>query len=134
MGLVIVMVYLLNVTLLKPINRILKERERRTKGRFREAQALLQIGSDKLREFEIRMREARAGGYLLLERERTSASLERERKVSEVKLEATRWLEDEKRKLQADEEQVKARLRKDARVRAREIGGQILGRAVSPIE
>jgi F-type H+-transporting ATPase subunit b len=134
LALVIVMVYLLNVTLLKPINRILEERERRTKGRFTEAQALLQTVSERLREFEIGMREARARGYLLLESERTSASRERERKVSEVKLEVTRWLDAEKRQLQADEEEVKARLLKDARVRAWEIGGQILGRAVSPIE
>ncbi len=34
LALIVVMVVLLNVTLLKPINRILEERERRTKGRM----------------------------------------------------------------------------------------------------
>lgn len=131
--LIIVMVALLNATLLRPINRILEERERRTKGRFREAQSLLSAVSQKLREYESRMREARAKGYLLLESERTAASSEREKKVSEVKAEVSRWLDEEKRRLQTDEEQVKTELREDARVRALEIGGQILGRPVREI-
>jgi F-type H+-transporting ATPase subunit b len=131
--LIIVMVALLNATLLRPINRVLEERERRTKGRFREAQSLLSAVSEKLREYESRMREARAGGYQLLEHERTAASSEREKRVSEVKAEVSRWLDEEKRRLQTDEEQVKAKLREDARVRALEIGGHILGRPVREI-
>ena len=42
--LIVVMVALLNATLLKPINRILEERDRRTKGRLSEAQSTLEHG------------------------------------------------------------------------------------------
>jgi len=124
------MVGLLNVTLLKPINRILEERERRTRGRVTEAQSILASVSAKLSEYETRMREARARGYVLLEEERTSATRERERKVAEVKAAVAGSLDDEKRALQIDEEQVRASLEIEARARALEIGRQILGRAV----
>jgi F-type H+-transporting ATPase subunit b len=126
------MVGLLNVTLLKPINRILEERERRTRGRFAEAESILVSVRAKLSEYETRMREARAQGYGLLEEERASASQERERKVAEVKAAVTGWLDEEKRALQIDEQQVKASLGTEALARALEIGGQILGRPIRP--
>lgn len=125
---------LLNATLLRPINRILEERERRTRGRFTEAESILVSVGEKLGEYETRLREARATGYMLLEEERTAASRERERKVAEVKEGVMRWLDEEKRALQIDEEHVKASLEKEARARALEIGGQILGRPIRPIE
>ena len=130
---VVVMVGLVNVTLLRPISRILEERERRTGGRFTEAESILVSVRGKLREYETRMREARATGYVLLEEERTAASRERERKVAEVKEGVIRWLNEEKRALQIDEEEVRASLEKEARSRALEIGGQILGRRIPDI-
>jgi F-type H+-transporting ATPase subunit b len=125
------MVGLLNLTLLKPINRILEERERRTKGRFTEAQSLIATADARLRDYETGMREARARGYKLLEEERGAASRERERSVAEVKAGVAHWLEEEKKALRVDEEQVKASLEKGARARALEIGAQILGRRIS---
>lgn len=130
LALVVVMVGLLNVTLLKPIHRILEERERRTRGRLSEAQDILASVSVKAREHENRMREARAGGYLLLEEERIAASREREQKLAEVRAEVVRWLDEEKRTLQIDEELVKGSLEIEARARALEIGSQILGRPI----
>ena len=38
---ILVMVFVLNATLFKPINRILEEREKRTRGRSGEAQDIL---------------------------------------------------------------------------------------------
>ena len=51
--LIVVMVSLLNVTLLKPLNRILAERERRTKGGSEEARATLANADEKLRPTRI---------------------------------------------------------------------------------
>ena len=74
LALIVVMVALLNVTLLRPINRILEERERRTKGRMGEAQRILADLDERTLEYQRRLREARGTGYLLLEEERTAAS------------------------------------------------------------
>jgi F-type H+-transporting ATPase subunit b len=132
--LIVVMVSLLNVTLLKPINRVLEERERRTKGRFGEAQSVLASIDEKMREYERQLREARASGYTLLELERSAASQEREQRVAGVKEEVTKWRDEEKAKLKRDEADVQASLMIDARLRASEIGGRILGRSVRSLE
>ena len=122
------MVALLNVTLLKPINRILEERDRRTKGRIGEAQRTLANVEERMLEYRRRLREARGTGYLLLEEERTAAARNREHLVSAVKAEVMQWQEQEKENLKEAEAEVKKSLTKDAGARAAEIGSRILGR------
>jgi F-type H+-transporting ATPase subunit b len=129
--LIIVMVSLLNATLLKPINRILAERERRTKGSSAEAQRVLAGVHDKMREYQQRLREARTKGYSLLDEERRAASRERESKVTGVKAEVARWIDQEKQALKRDEELARSSLIKDAEARASEIAARILGRSAN---
>lgn len=125
------MVALLNATLLRPINRILEDRERRTKGRMTEAQGLLDRVSEKLHDYEAGMREARASGYKVLEGMRAEATKSRQEKIAQMGGEVSTWLEEQKRTLAKDEEQVKATLGRDAKERALEISRQILGRPSS---
>jgi len=124
------MVALLNVTLLKPINRILEERDRLTKGRLSEAQRTLLIVHEKLLEYERRLREARAEGYSLMERERAVISEEKQRKLAEVKSEIARVLSAEREKLKTETAHVRGKLAVDARSIALEIGRQILRRPI----
>ena len=128
--LVVVMVGLLNLTLLRPINRILEERERRTKDQSNEAESALAEVREKLLEHESRTREARARGYRLLEGERAAATRERELRMLAVKADVTSWLDGEKRALRIYQEQAQETLGQEARKRAVEIGGQILGRSI----
>ena len=130
LAVIVIMVALLNATLLKPINRILEERERRTKGRLSEAQELLATVDHKLQEYERRLREARSEGYALMEQERMLLSRERERKVAEVKSEIASWLSNQKEKLRSEADEVRARLKVDARTRGLEISQQILHRQI----
>jgi F-type H+-transporting ATPase subunit b len=129
--LIIVMVSLLNATLLKPINRILAERERRTKGSSAEAMRVLASVHDKMREYQQRLREARTKGYSLLEEERRAGSRERELKITGVKAEVARSIDQEKQALKRDEELARSSLIKDAEARAFEIAARILGRAAN---
>lgn len=131
LAVIALMVGLLNATLLKPISRILENRERRTKGRFAEAQSILASVNEKLLEYESRLRGARAEGYLLLEKERAAVSQERERKVAVIKGEVTGWLHDQKAKLRTDAEQIRASLEKDSKTIAMQITRQILRREVN---
>ncbi|HEV2826079.1 MAG TPA: ATP synthase F0 subunit B [Pyrinomonadaceae bacterium] len=130
LGLIILMVSLLNATLLKPINRVLAERERRTKGSAAEARSILASVDNKMREYQQQLREARTKGYSLLNDERRTASREHELKVTEVKAEVARWVDLEKQALKRDEEQARSSLKKDAEGRAFEIGARILGRSI----
>lgn len=128
--LIVVMVGLLNATLLKPINRILADRERRTKGGSAEAQSALLRASEKMRDCQRRLREARTMGYSLLEEERRTAARDRDLKVAGVKAEVTRWVDQEKQNIKRDEEGARGELMQDATERAFEIGGRILGRSL----
>jgi F-type H+-transporting ATPase subunit b len=130
-ALIIVMVAVLNATLLKPINRILEERERRTRGRLDEAMSIQATVDEKLRQYEGSLREARAEGYALAESERRAAQLEREKRLAEIRAEIGARLGQEKAALRVDQEEVKKELLKDAHARAAEIGAQILGRPLS---
>src|ERR1044072_3754232 len=67
---VAVMVFILNRTLLKPINQILAERERQVEGRLQEAKMMAQETEEKLKKYNDTLREARVDGYRLLEKER----------------------------------------------------------------
>jgi F-type H+-transporting ATPase subunit b len=125
------MVAVLNATLLRPITRILDERERHTRGRSAEAQAILATVAQKAREYEERMREARATGYALLEQERLAVSKQREQEVAEVKAEVGSWLNSQKQRLTEDVRKLRGRLKNDAEKRAMEIGRQILRRPIN---
>jgi F-type H+-transporting ATPase subunit b len=120
------MVVLLNATLLKPINRILEERDRRTKGRLSEANKTLLTVEEKLRAYESQLREARASGYAAMEQERGKLSKERERRMGEVKAEAASLVSQEKERIKAEAGEVRNSLRVSAEERAREISEQIL--------
>ena len=123
---IVTMVVLLNATLLKPINRILEERDRRTKGRLSEANKTLLTVEEKLRVYESQLREARASGYAAMEQERGKLSKERERRMGEVKAEAASLVSQEKERIKAEAGEVRNSLRVSAEERAREISEQIL--------
>jgi F-type H+-transporting ATPase subunit b len=124
--LIVTMVVVLNATLLKPINRILEERDRRTKGRLSEANKTLLRVEEKLRSYELQLREARASGYAAMEQERAQLSKERERRMGEVKAEAANLVAQEKERIKAEAGDVRNSLRVTAQERAREISEQIL--------
>ena len=124
--LIVSMVALLNATLLKPINRILEERDRRTKGRLSEASETLKLVEENMRNYEAQLRNARSEGYAAIERERAALSKERERKVGEVKGEIGTWVSQEKERIKAESSQVRSTLGITAQERAREISQQIL--------
>jgi F-type H+-transporting ATPase subunit b len=128
---VIAMVAVLNATLLRPINRILEERERRTKGRLTEAQRTLLTVEERLKDYERRMRSARAEGYALLERERSASTQLREQALVAVRSQVAAGLSQEKAKLDSESANVREQLRGDARNRAIEISRQILDRPIT---
>jgi F-type H+-transporting ATPase subunit b len=128
---ILVMVYVLNATLFKPINRILEERERRTRGRSGEAKGIIREVEEKLASYERALRDARSEGYRLMEQERAEAMRERQLKVDAVHEEVGRLAEEEKSVIQAQTEEARAVLLRDAGAIATEISSHILHRPVS---
>jgi len=127
-AIIIVMVYVLNATLFRPINRILEERERQTRGHSGSAQGVLREVDESLLSYETSLREARVEGYHTLERERAEALTERQSGLDLVRAEATGLIEDEKRAIQTQTAEARETLGDDARRLATEISSQILHR------
>jgi F-type H+-transporting ATPase subunit b len=129
-AIILVMVFVLNNTLFKPINRILEERERRTRGRTGEAREILQRVDEKATNYERSLRAARAEGYRLMEQERAAAMNERQAKLNALRDEVNRSVLEEKDSIHRQAEEARQTLEADARNIAVEISSQILHRPV----
>ena len=60
--LIVLMIFLLNLTLFRPINKILEERERHTQGGAQETRKYLKQIEENLNKYERTLREARTDG------------------------------------------------------------------------
>jgi F-type H+-transporting ATPase subunit b len=127
---ILVMVWILNKTLYKPINRILEAREKRTHGRMSEAQEILTEVSEKVSNYERQLRQARAEGYALAEQERTAAMQERQGKLNEMRQQLSESIAQEKQTIQTQVEEARVTLDSESLRIAREIGERVLNRPV----
>jgi len=125
---VVVMIVVLNRTLYRPVNKILMEREERTKGRLSEARKALKETDDRLARYERSLREARAEGYHLIEVERSNALASREQALASVREEVRSWVGEQKSEIGIQTEQARATLEQESRTIAARISAQILGR------
>jgi len=128
--LIVLMVFILNVTLFRPINKILEERERHTHGRSDEAREILKRVDNNVGKYEHSLREVRAEGYQLLERQRTEAMSLRQGELNALRGELAQTVEQEKSAIDTQAQQAQVSLEGDTRRIAGEISHQILGRPV----
>ena len=126
-----VMVAVLGRTLLRPINRILKEREKRVRESLSEARATASSIEDKRNRYRSDLRQARIEGYRLLEQVRAGAMQEREERLLLAKEELGEWASSQLANLRHQEEQVRRELEVQASTIGALISSQILGRRTS---
>jgi F-type H+-transporting ATPase subunit b len=127
---IVVMVFVLNATLFKPVNRLLASREKRGKGRFAEAGEISKRVDDKLAAYESGLRSARAEAYQLLEAEHSAARAEREEALSRIRKELSATTLEQKKEVERQAAEARQMLESNARQFAEEIGGRILGRPI----
>ena len=125
---ILVMVWILNKTLYKPINRILEAREKRTRGRMSEAQEILTDVSEKVSNYERQLRQARAEGYAMTEQERTLAMQARQGRLNEMRQQLSESIAQEKQTIQTQVEEARVTLDGESLRIAREIGERVLNR------
>jgi F-type H+-transporting ATPase subunit b len=128
---ILLLIYILNRTLFKPINQVLEERERLGAGRIGEARRMLGAYEERLKQYESRLREARGEAYQRLESGRREATLDRERMIAEVKAEMTGRIDAARREISEQAAGAKQNLEKEARSMAVTISSRILRRSVS---
>jgi len=125
---VAVMVFILNRTLLKPINQILAERERQIAGRLKEAEELAAETQEKLKKYDEALREARADGYKLLERERAQGLKEKEERLRHYRDEIAKDVAAQIETTRRQEQAAKGELEAQAATIGNLISSQILRR------
>lgn len=124
--LLLLMVGVLTRTLYRPINRVLAEREEQTSGRFSQSRKLLKETSERIAEYERRLREARGAAYKRLEAERAAAIQERERQLSGIRDEIRASVAHEKEALNRQVEEARKTLANQTASNAAEITSKIL--------
>ena len=123
-----VMVFVLNRTLLKPINQILAEREKQIAGRLKEAEAMASETQEKQKRYNDALREARADGYKLLEKERAQAMKEKEEKLRQYREQMSKEVAAQVEATRRQEQTVKGELEAQAATIGSLISSQILRR------
>jgi F-type H+-transporting ATPase subunit b len=127
---ILAMVYVLNATLFKPINQILANREKRTRGRLTEAQEIMGNVGEKLADYERALRAARTEAYALSEHERAAAMQDRQKELDEMRATLSATIASEKETIKSQTEAARVTLEGDARRIAVEIGTRVLARPV----
>jgi F-type H+-transporting ATPase subunit b len=125
---VVIMVFILNRTLLKPVNRILAERERQIQGRLKEAQALAAETEEKRKRYNEALHAARVDGYKLLEKERADGLNEKDEKVRLYREQASREVAAQLNNIKRQEQSVKQELETQAASISSLISAQVLRR------
>lgn len=131
---IFLMIVLLNVSLFKPINRILDERDVRTRGQLEEARRTLVNIDQRLAQYQQTLRSARAEGYRLMELQRTEALRERAVGIASVKQEIRDFIAAQTGEIRQQTEDVRSALAREAQRTGVEISSRLLGRPVSSID
>ena len=130
-ALILLMIWLLNQTLFKPINRILSGRDAKTGGRTGNAQELLKEVNDKMLTYEQSLRQARVQSSQLIESIRSQALAARQQQIEAVKSEVETLTANEKAALQQQVVQARNQLQADAQALATRISAQVLQRPLN---
>lgn len=125
---VVVMVFILNRTLLGPINRILVEREKQIADRLNDAQAMAAETEEKLKRYNDALRAARVDGYKLLEKERADALKQKDEKVRLYREQTSREVAAQIDNIGRQEQSVKQELETQAASIGSLISAQVLRR------
>lgn len=125
-ALILIMIWVLNRTFFKPINRVLASRDKRKFGPGGEAEKILGDAIEKEAKLNQEMLGARTEGYEIIEKQRAAAVEERARKIAEAKAEAAAKLDAEKQALMEQKEAARAAVATEAEVLADRIAGSIL--------
>jgi len=125
-GLILLMIWVLNRTFFRPVNRIIESREKHAGGRGGEAETILGQVSEKQAAYNHAILEARSEGYELIEKQRAEAVAARQKMIGDAKSESAQALAGEKQSLFGQAEEARAVIAREADEMAEKISANIL--------
>ncbi len=125
-ALILLMIWILNRTFFRPINRVLEAREKHKGGRFGEAEGILRQVSEKQTRYDAALLEARSKGYELIEKKRNQAVAARQSEIEKVKSEIANNVAHEKEEMVRQTAEARAAIAKEAEQMAEKISSNLL--------
>lgn len=125
-ALILAMIWVLNRTLYRPINKVLESREKNKGGHSSEAVGLLNDVEKKEARYSREMLETRSKGYELIEKEQKKAIASCEQKLAEAKAANAEKFEKGKADLETQAAEAKAAIGTEAERNADRIAANIL--------
>ena len=126
----LILVFVLNRILFRPIGRVLDERQTLIEGAANEARAARRSYETRLAEYEATIRQARAESYKRSEQQRAAAVEERRHLIDAAKQHAHEQIERAKQEIEQQVVQARAALESESRQIAERISRTVLGRTV----
>jgi F-type H+-transporting ATPase subunit b len=125
-ALILIMIWILNRTFFRPINRIIETREKNKGGRLGESEILLKEVSEKEAKYNESLRDARSKGYESIEAARAESISAKQEKVGAVKEEVEQKLTQEIADLEKQTAQARQTIAAEADKMAEKISSNIL--------
>jgi F-type H+-transporting ATPase subunit b len=125
-GMILLMIYILNRTFFRPINRIIEARVKNKGGRFTEAEEILNKVIKKQAAYENDLLKARSEGYEIIEKERSEAMQKRQAEIEEVKAETSAVFEQSKQEITNQTNEARTAIKSQADELADRISANIL--------
>lgn len=126
----LILVFVLNRILFRPIGRVLDERQTLTEGAANQARAARHSYDARLADYEATIRQTRAESYKRSEQARAAAVEERRHLIDEAKLHAHEQIERAKQEIEQQVVLARAALESESRQIAERISRTVLGRTV----
>jgi len=126
MGLILAMIWLLNRTFFRPINRVIESREKEKGGQGSEADNILRDAGNKESEYNKAVLDARSEGYEIIEKEHAAAVADREAKLATAKAELTDQMSKGKAELENQSAAARSTIASEADAIAEQIASSIL--------
>jgi len=125
-GLILLMIWVLNRTLYRPINRILAERDKSRGGHSSEADLLFSQAAEKEAKYSHELQDARAKGYEIVENEVKQATAIREEKLGVVRNETAAKVSADRSEIEKQVAVARANVAADADRLADQIAATVL--------
>ena len=125
-AMILAMIWLLNRTLYRPINRVLEAREKSKGGNSSEAEGILKDVEGKETRYTRELLDARSEGYAHIEKEQQEAVAARDAQLGNVKAEVADRFNTGKAELEKQEAAARVSLATDAENIADSIAANIL--------
>lgn len=125
-ALILIMIWVLNRTLYRPINKVIEAREKSKGGRSSEAEGILKGVEEKEAQYTREMLDARSKGYALIETEQKKATDARDKQLADVKAEVAAKFDAGKADLEKQAAEARASMGTDAAKIADSIAAGIL--------